>query len=182
LLNRLQIPQAQKLLFENYWDANPKEKRGRSVLSFFLLLIRPMIIGAFAAPYFMAGTKPFVNIALVLLWVIYPIVTLLHIIIVGGICFSAAKDEDKTLDRVCASFLPGANSRLKRAYSTLSWFAIFGLTASDGYFITSGMVALCWIAAWILNTVCEGSIKKFLTRAARMPAVRVINTTAGRID
>jgi hypothetical protein len=37
-------------------------------ITIFSWLIRPAIIGAFASPYFMSGTKPFVNIAIVLLW------------------------------------------------------------------------------------------------------------------
>ena len=183
LLNRLQIPQAQKLLFENYWQTKPAGRSKWSDFDWFLKLVRPAMIGALASPYFMSGTQPFINITLVVLWVLYPITIVIHASIAVLVSGSAALDKDETMDRIFAGFLPGAHGRIEGAYSRICWTAFFGLTAADGHLFTSAMIAFCWIGTWLLNKFCQGSMEEFLRqRIVLGPVVRIIRTVGMRIE
>ncbi len=183
LLNRLQIPPAQKILIEDYWQANPAKKSVSRITNAGLSLLRPAMIAALASPYFASGTKPIVNIALVLLWMLILAGTMINIIIVGMIATYSQQGKDEIMGRPFISFLPGAQSRWKRTYSGLSWAALFGLTASEGYFITGAMIAVGWGFGWVLDQISGEGVKKFLeARAAETPIDRIVRTITLRSE
>jgi hypothetical protein len=180
LLSRLEIPQAQKLLFENYWSANPgKSLKWYAVFCFYL--IDPALLAAFASPYFISGTKPIINISIVLLWLVKCVGTILGAFITLVFVLQTHEEKDEVFDRVHAHYLPGGRTLLYRMYSAILSIGIFALTASEGYFITSGMVAICWCLIWFFNKAKAQAVKNFLEeRVAETPQGRVMQVITGR--
>lgn len=173
-LNRLNIPQSQKVLLENYWLENPATAKKWSAWNVFSYLYGPVLIAIMASPYFVKNTIPLVNISLVTLWLICPLVALTYFVIALSMRSPAENKEDKLMDRSFAMLLPGAISSFNKTYAIIVWGLMAGLTASHGYFVTSVMVLMCWMAKWLFFKISQVTLEKFLEeRVNETPAQRI---------
>lgn len=180
LLDRLRIPQAQKLVLENHWLANPKAKTSK-IYRFGLTLLGLLVTVILASPYFTSGTQPLVNVAIVILWLFYPALAVASIIIVFAMASYAVQGNDKILDRTMVAFLPGGATAVRLAYAVVIYVVQFGLTASEGHFITSFMIVFCLGAHLFTRGVCARGIKEALAKKVEAgPVVRVIPTITAR--
>ncbi len=183
LLNRLRIPREQKLLLENYWQANPVVTNKYKVVNVCVVLTQPLIIATLASQFFLSGMLPFINIAIVLLWVFNLGILAVHLGITVVSALMAADNQDEMMNRSFAAFLPGGSSFFRKVYSTFTWVATFGLTASEGHFITAGMVVLCWLATKILNKFCAAILTKFFEkRVKETPVDEIVRTITLRMN
>lgn len=156
LLNRLTVTTQQRILIENCWSETEGPKDAGKLASFGLSLIMPAIIAVLLCSHFVADLTPFVNIAIVAVWLDISFILLFSVVMtVSALILSVNDDNEKKksgLNRVFIGVMNGSRG-FRKYYGYLVWMALALLPASVGHNLTSFAVIIVWIVTAILIRV-----------------------------
>jgi hypothetical protein len=166
-LARLPLSKEQREIVEKRWLEKKRPKK-RWITSFLAYLFSPCLIGVLIANHFTTAVLPFVNIAVLMIWVFAMLVPVVFGIVLSVVLDLAVRDDRKgkeeLLDRNFINFL--VTKSFKTYYQRfLAVFMIVAL-ASLGYMVTALALTASWMCGLIMSSFIKDIIKRNLATLA----------------